>query len=66
MTLEEAKQALKEGKKVYHRFFVNGEYIYMNGKFIYDESDNILGTFYDFFNVRNTESWKIDWDIWID
>ena len=66
MILEEAKKALSEGKKVYHRFFVNGEYIYMNGKFIYDESDTILGTSYEFFNIRNTESWQTDWDIWID
>lgn len=64
MTRSEAIQALKEGKKVTHRYFNPHEYItYRDGR-VRDETDNRLGSIQDFMSYRTSKEFETDWDIY--
>ena len=60
MTKEEAIKAMQDGKKVKHRFFTTGEYIYMKEGCIYDENDLLQR---DFWQIRLTHYWFQNWTI---
>ncbi len=62
MNREDAIKAMKQGKKVTHRFMSWNEYIYMIGDVLYDEEDCILN-FEEFWKHRNVENWNKDWSI---
>jgi hypothetical protein len=63
MDKKQALQAMREGHKVTHRFFLEGEYIYMKDGEIYDEWDSIV--FEDnFWNIRKNPNWDKDWSIY--
>lgn len=62
MNKYEAINAMREGKKVTHRFFVDGEYITMDGNFIVDEAGNKFSQL-DFWKDRIQEAWENDWEI---
>ena len=66
MTREQAIQALKDGKKVTHRFFASDEYIriiHCPAKPIKltDEKGLILGTLEEFMFYRTDKWFDTDW-----
>ena len=63
MTIEEAKQALREGKKVTHRYFGSDEWVEMINGYIKSE-DGV--THHEFWSLRTAESWQTDWEIFIE
>lgn len=64
MTKEEAKQALREGKKLTHRYFSDNEYIYAKGNIIFSEDGVNHG--FDFWNLRPDEWWNDGWEIFVE
>ena len=61
MTLEEVKQALKQGKKVTHRFFFDDEYLQMKGGLICTEEGLRIGP--EFWDIRSGPEWQKDWEV---
>ena len=61
MTKEDAIIAMHKGEKVTHRFFSEGEYIYMKDGKIHDEKDYNIDS--EFWQHRNKPEWEIDWSI---
>jgi len=69
MTRDEALQAMIDGEKVTHRFFVDDEYIYMVAQNIFTEEGYNCGTTYQEFWVERggrlgSEAWHKDWSIY--
>lgn len=66
MTAEEAVQAMTEGKKVSHRYFSPGEYIYMKQDgFIYTEDDACFNSNgIDFWTDRKGSEWQSGYQIY--
>ena len=63
MTIEEAKQALKNGKAISHKYFDDAKYIrYNDKKELIDESGLILDEV-DFWRFRNNIIFMDDWFI---
>ena len=62
MNKEEAIKQLKNGKKIIHKFFEPGEYIYMINNWLYDEMDCPLN-FNLFWLERTSNDWNKDWKI---
>jgi hypothetical protein len=63
MTIEEAKQALREGKKITHRYFSSDEWVEMRNGYIKSE-DGV--THHEFWSLRTAEGWQTDWEIFIE
>jgi len=61
MTKYEAIQAMIEGKKVTHRFFLSNEFIYMENGMIFFENEIPA---FKFWQYRDSKSWDIDWSIY--
>lgn len=69
MTKQEAIAAMKEGKKVKHRFFSRGEWVEMNGSksatgddLISTEEGYSISQF-TFWQDRNLPQWEDGWSI---
>jgi hypothetical protein len=60
MTKQQAITAMKEGLKVRHPFFKQGEWIKMEGDIIITEDDDRSNQAI-FFGYR--DDWETDWDI---
>lgn len=63
LTQDEAKVALKEGKKIAHRYFMDGEWVKADPddpEYLVDESGVKLWG-WNFWAHRSTADWKIDW-----
>jgi hypothetical protein len=41
MTLQEAKQAARDGKKITHRYFTSEEFIEFKGGFIFEDGNKV-------------------------
>lgn len=63
LTRAEAIQAMKEGKKVSHRYFTPDEFIYMEGDTIHTE-DGAQCSSKEFWSIRSNVMWEIDWNIY--
>lgn len=63
MTKFEAIQAMKEGKKVTHRYFDKNEWVTMEGNTILFE-DGVRCSQPEFWIWRNKPEWEIDWSLW--
>jgi len=72
MTKDEAILAMREGKKVTHRYFTPDEFVYMDGKNISLNGNDLYYFFEDGVKVSATEFWKYrtdasfetDWEIY--
>lgn len=62
MTKEEAKQALKEGKKVAHRHFTSKEWVKKLGG-LYEFEDTCVCRPQEFWRGRSSGSWLDGWRI---
>lgn len=62
MTKQEAIQAMKEGKKVAHRYFSQGEWMKMVGKG-FEFEDGVQCDQDYFWMDRNDKYWETDWHI---
>jgi hypothetical protein len=62
MTKNEAIEAMREGKKVTHRYFTDGEYLYMENGMLFSE-EGYHHRWFDFWNERKEHVWDIDWEI---
>ncbi len=60
MTKSEALQAMQDGKKVYHTYFLGNEFLYMIDGIIYDETDLPLGDQNSIFWVSK-QIWTSGW-----
>ena len=63
MTKDEAIQAMKEGKKVTHRYFSSNEFITIDGVRYVDENGYKLLP-YEFRIYRTETAWDNDWSIY--
>ncbi len=61
MSIEEAKTALEEGKKLTHDYFSDGEYIYMDEGVIVSE-DGVRH--HNFWGLRQLEGWNNNWHLY--
>jgi len=61
--INEAMIAMKEGKKVRHRFFANDEWMMRteDGKYLFE--DGVKCSFLMFWMDRTGEEWNDDWSI---
>jgi hypothetical protein len=62
MTKDQAIEAMNAGYRVTHRWFSPDEYIFIRNGILYDENDNYMHL-PDFWDVRSTPDWQIDWSI---
>ena len=62
MTKLEAKEALKNGAKIRHRFFLSDEFIYMKNGQLYDETGSEINQD-DFWHYREHPSWMMGWEV---
>ena len=63
LTIDQAKLALIEGKRITHRSFMAGEYLVQKDDELYDEIGQPLN-YNEFFNYRsNKPMWGIGWSI---
>lgn len=56
----QAIRKLREGKKVKHKSFVDGEYVYLKDGKILDENNNVLPGFWDY---RYGAKWNTGWSV---
>ena len=67
MTKEEAIQAMLDGKKVTHRFFMDDEYMFLCDKInnVYQFEDGVEIDAQKFWGMKmeNIEDWEEDWEI---
>jgi len=61
MTKTEAIDAMLNGAKVRHTFFLPEEYIYMESGRVFDENDQELFRFWEY---RTIEDWNDGWSIY--
>jgi len=59
LSKQEAIAAMLRGEKVTHRYFMDGEYIYMKEKEIFSEDGVNHGL--DFWKIRHQDDWNTDW-----
>ena len=67
MNKEQAIEALKQGKKLTHRFFLETEFIYLKEGILYDEENVNLGhpdLNAEFWQIRRAKNWDSDWTIY--
>ena len=62
MNKEQAKLALKAGRKITHKYFSDNEFVYMDGNKLTDEKGLIL-KWDEFWLYRNNLIFDKDWDI---
>lgn len=62
MSKKEAIQAMKEGKKVTHRFFASGEWMTIKNGFLFLE-DGALISLEEFFNLRSDSLWEDGYEL---
>ena len=63
MTKQEAKEALKNGKKIYHSYYLDNEFLYLDSNNnLKDENEINLGTLNDEFWVKR-QNWINGWYI---
>lgn len=64
MTKQEAIQLMKEGIKVKHRFFMEGEWVIMEDSLtVINEEGHAFSTL-EFWKYRNGSEWETDWSIY--
>lgn len=61
MTKEEAIQAMKDGKKVTHRYFSEDEYVYMKDERIHCELNYDINN--EFWLIRSQDWWNDGWEL---
>ncbi len=61
MDKEGAIQAMKDGLKVTHPYFSEGEYIYMKRGKLYDHNNTELTSYY--WDLRKGRAWQDNWTI---
>lgn len=66
MTKEEAIQAMKEGKKLTHRYFTSKEWVTMKEDGSYLFEDGVSCSALEFWTLRGQEGFNIDWEIFQD
>lgn len=63
MNRSEAMQALREGKKITHVYFTDGEFVYLEeGKVMYEDGASSSVEF--FWSIRENELWDKGWKIY--
>jgi hypothetical protein len=62
MTIEEAKTAISEGRKVTHRYFTNDEYLFKDENGLTRAEDGCLVT-REFWHLRCSPEWQTDWEL---
>lgn len=60
MNRNQALAAMKEGKRVSHRWFSNDEYLYMENSKMFSEEGY---RFEEGWEMRKGDSWEEDWDV---
>lgn len=63
MTKEEAIQAMKDGKKVTHRYFTDDEYIFINEKGDIQTEDGAKVDPDEFWKYRQQIAFNEDWEL---
>lgn len=63
MTKDEAIQAMKQGKKVTHRYFASDEYVCIKTEDEFTFEDGVTCSPQEFFSTRNHRDWETDWEI---
>lgn len=62
MTQQEAIAAMKQGKKVTHRYFSSDEWVTLqNGKLVTE--DGCIHNWTMFWTIRSSEYWETDWSL---
>ena len=65
MTKEEAKEQMRAGKKVTHRYFTIEEWVTMeDGRILLE--DGVRCSEHEFWAYRTSKSFDDDWSIWLD
>lgn len=65
MTKEQAFQAMIDGEKITHKYFMSNEYLYMIAQNIYTEDDYNTGTVNcHFWKSKSGGVWENDWSIY--
>ena len=64
MTWPEAKQQIKQGKKVTHYLLENTQYIYLDGHFLKDESNFTIGDIRDSLFGTQSDAWDDGWKLY--
>lgn len=62
MTKEQAIEAMKEGKKVRHRYFSEHEWMMMGRRGLVFEN-KVSCSFTEFWQRRRTTEWEVGWSI---
>lgn len=63
MTKQEALELMQQGVKITHEWFSDDEWMIMWGNTITFE-DGVKCSTYEFFGIRNDESWDEGYSIW--
>lgn len=61
MTKQEAIEALEKGHKLQHRYFINGEYIYLDEDGNLRDEKGLFLDWDDFWYWRRKDCWLEDW-----
>ena len=61
MNREEAIRAFKQGKKMTHRMFSDGEFVFLNADGMYEFEDGHKMSHFDFWQMRNSATFQNDW-----
>ena len=63
MNRNEAIQAMREGKKVRHHYFLPDEYMSMTPDGNYLLEEGVVCTPYEFWKYRSEKQWDANWEI---
>ena len=59
MTKEQAKDALLEGKTIYHALL--DEYLFINSDGVYETNEGFTISISDFWSMRKNKKWDNNW-----
>lgn len=62
MNKQEIISALEQGKKITHRFFDPGEFVYFHDGKVHFEDDNSIDL-ETFWKDREGDHWNVDWEV---
>jgi len=65
MTKSEAIQAMREGKKVTHRYFTDDEWVKITPTGLYEFEDGVVCPSLLFWQDRQGEYWEDGWDVFL-
>lgn len=63
MTKDEAIKAMREGKKVTHRYLADHEWVKMLSAIQLETEDGVIHDYSQFWVMRSHSGWQNDWKI---